>query len=68
MPQPGFPKRNGFREGLTDSSELPVHMLLAHVRARLNGSDIGAFHKAIYLRVSAETQSMYVTMHKYLQM
>ena len=45
-----------------DSSELPVHKVLAHVRSQLNGSDRGAFHKAVYPRVSAEKQGMYVTM------
>ena len=65
--QSGFPQSSGFREGLTDSSELPVHKVLAHVRAQLNGSDRGAFHKAIYPRVSAEKQGTYVKMHKYTQ-
>ena len=59
--QSGFPQSSGFSEGLTDSSELPVHKVLAHVRAQLNGSDIGAFHKAVYLRVSAGKQHKYVT-------
>ena len=61
-------KSIGFREGLTDSSKLPVHKVLAYVRAQLNGRDRGALHKAIYPMVSAETQGMYVTVHKYLQM
>ena len=59
---------SGFREGLTASSELPVCKVLAHVRAKLNGSGRDAFHKAVYPRVSAEKQDMYVTMHKYLQL
>ena len=66
MAQSGYPQSSGFREGLTASSELPVHNVLAHVRAQLNGSDRGAFHKAVYPRVSAEKQGMYVTIHKYL--
>ena len=31
------------QKGLTDSTELPVHKVLAHVRAQLNRSDKGAF-------------------------
>ena len=46
--QSGFPQSSGFREGLTDSSELPDHKVLVHVSAQLNGSDRGAFHKAVY--------------------
>ena len=64
----GFPQHSGFREGLNDSSELPVHKVLAHVRSQLNGSDRGTFYKVVYPRFSDEKQGMYVTMHKYLQM
>ena len=67
MAQSGFPQNSGIIEGLTDSSELPVHKLLAHVRAQLTWSDRGAFYKAVYPRDSAEKQGMYVTMDKYLQ-
>ena len=66
--QPGFPQSSGFREGLTDSTELPVHKVVEHVRAQLNGNDRDAFHKAICPGGSAKTQGMYVTMCKYLQM
>ena len=66
--QSGLTQSSGFREGLTDSSELPFHKVLAHVRAQLNGSDGGAFHKAVYPRARTEKQGMYVTIHKYLQM
>ena len=66
MAQSGFPQSSGFREVLTDSSELPVHKVLAHVKAQLNGSERGAFHKAVYPRVSAEKQGMHVTIHMYL--
>ena len=52
--QSGFPQSSGFREDLMDSPELPVHKVLAHVRAQLNESDRGAFHKAVYSRVSSE--------------
>ena len=51
-----LPQSSGFREGLSDTSELPVHKVLAHVRVQLNGSDRGAFHKAVYPRVSAENK------------
>ena len=54
--QSGFPQSSGFREGLTDSSELPVHKVLKHVRVQLNVSDRGAFHEAVYSMVSAEKQ------------
>ena len=60
--QPGVPQSSGFREGLTDSSEWPAHKVLADVRAKLNGSDRGAFNKPIYPRVSAETQGIYIYM------
>ena len=57
--QSGFPQSSGLREGLTDSSELPVHKVLAYVRAQLNGCDRGAFHKVVFPEVSAEKQVMY---------
>ena len=56
--QSGFPQSSGLRKSLTDSSELPVHKVLEHMRAQLNGSDRGVFHKAVYPRVSAERQGM----------
>ena len=39
-----------------------VCTVLAHVKAKLDGSDRGVFHRAIYPRASTETQGMYVTM------
>ena len=56
--QAGFPQISGFRDGLSDSSELSVHKLGPHGRPQLNGSDRGTFHKAIYPGVSAEIQDM----------
>ena len=50
--QSGYPQGSGFTEGLADLSELLVHKVLAHVSAQLNGSHRGAFHKAVYPRVS----------------
>ena len=64
--QLGFPQSRGFRKGLTISSELPVHRVLALVWVQLYGSDRGTVHKAIYPRVSVETQGMYITICKYL--
>ena len=55
--QSGFPQSSGFRKGLIESSELPAYKVLAHVRAQLNGSDRGAFHKAVNPRVSVEETS-----------
>ena len=52
--QSGFPQSNGFREVLSDLSEMPAHKVLAHVMAQLNWNDRDAFQKAVYPRVSAE--------------
>ena len=66
--QSGFPQSSAFREDLSDSSEFHVHKVLAHVRAQLNGSDRGAFHKAVYPRVIAEKTRSVCNNAQYLQM